>query len=247
MTQLNDAVRHVLTLKYLAGMFAHPLTDPNRVKTAELTPANLAAARTSADKSMVLLNDQNHALPLSTSTPSIAVVGPLANDALDQLGPDVPIGYDTTPGDFSTVDKIITVVDGIKAAAPNANVTYAQGCDANCTDTSGFGDAVNAAKSSAVTVVVVGEPASDSGEASSRSDISLPGQQLALVQAIASDRQAVRGRADERPPADDRLAGPERSGAAGVLVSRHRGRRRRRRRPVREGRPRRQAADVVPA
>ena len=75
MTQLNDAVRHVLTLKYLAGMFSHPLTDPNRVKTAELTPANLAAARTSADESMVLLNDQNHALPLSTRTPSIAVVG----------------------------------------------------------------------------------------------------------------------------------------------------------------------------
>jgi hypothetical protein len=38
-------VRHVLTLKYLAGLFAHPLTDPDRVKNAELTPASLAAAR----------------------------------------------------------------------------------------------------------------------------------------------------------------------------------------------------------
>ncbi len=73
MATINDDVRHVLTLKYLAGLFAHPLTDPNRVKTAELTPANLAAARTMAGESMVLLNNASHALPLSTSAPSIAV------------------------------------------------------------------------------------------------------------------------------------------------------------------------------
>jgi beta-glucosidase len=186
MAQLNNAVRHVLTLKYLAGMFSHPLTDPTRVQTAELTPANLAAARKSADESMVLLENHHQALPLSASTPSIAVVGPLADDPLDQLGPDVPIGYDTTPGDLVSVDKIVPVLNGIKAAVPNANVTYAQGCDTSCTSTSGFGAAVSAARSAAVTVVVVGEPSSDSGEASSRTMLGLPGQQLALVQAIAS-------------------------------------------------------------
>ncbi len=188
MSQLNAAVRHVLTLKYLAGLFAHPYTNPSRVNSAELTPANLAAARTSADKSMVLLRNQNHALPLSTGTSSIAVVGPLANDPLDQLGPDVPIGYDTTPSDFGRVDKIVSVVDGIKAAAPNANVTYAPGCDLStgCTSESGFGAAVSAAQSAKVTVVVVGEPATDSGEASSRTMIDLPGDELALVQAIAN-------------------------------------------------------------
>ncbi len=98
MTQLDNAVRHVLTLKYLAGMFANPMTDPTRVQTAELTPDNLAAARKSADESMVLLEDHNHALPLNTNTSSIAVVGPLADDASDQLGPDVPIGYDLSSG-----------------------------------------------------------------------------------------------------------------------------------------------------
>jgi beta-glucosidase len=178
---INNDVRHVLTLKYLAGMFAHPLTDPTRVQTAELTPANLAAARTMADQSMVLLNNQNHALPLSTSAPSIAVVGPLADDPSDQLGPDVPIGYSS-----SDLTSVVPVLDGIKAAAPGAKVTYAQGCDAYCTSTSGFGAAVAAANASAVTVVVVGEPAAYSGEASSRSDIDLPGQQTALVQAIAA-------------------------------------------------------------
>ena len=181
MATINDDVRHVLTLKYLAGLFAHPLTDPSRVTTAELTPPNLSAARASADQSMVLLNNQNHALPLSTGVPSIAVVGPLANDASDQLGPDVPIGYSS-----SDLTSVVPVLDGIKAAVPKATVTYAQGCDANCTSTSGFGGAVAAAQASAVTVVVVGEPSADSGEASSRSDISLPGQQTALIQAIAA-------------------------------------------------------------
>jgi beta-glucosidase len=181
MATINNDVRHVLTLKYLVGLFANPLTDPNRVKTAELTPANLAAARTMAGESMVLLNNQNHALPLSTSAPSIAVVGPLADDPSDQLGPDVPIGYSS-----SDLTSVVPVLNGIKAAVPHATVTYAQGCDPSCTSTSGFAAAVSAAQAAAVTVVVVGEPAAYSGEASSRSDISLPGQQTALIQAIAA-------------------------------------------------------------
>ena len=181
MATINNDVRHVLTLKFLAGMFDHPLTDPTRVQHAELTPANLAAARTMAGRSMVLLNDNNHALPLSTGLSSVAVVGPLADNASDQLGPDVPIGYSATD-----LNSVVSVLNGIKAAAPKATVTYAQGCDTTCTDTSGFAAAVSAAQASDVTVVVVGEPAADSGEASSRSDISLPGQQLALVRAIAA-------------------------------------------------------------
>ena len=181
MARVNELVRHVLTLKFLAGMFDHPLTDPNRVNTAELTPANLAAARTMAARSLVLLNNSNNALPLSPSTSSVAVVGPLADNPSDQLGPDVPIGYSATD-----LKSVVSVLNGVKSAVPGATVNYAQGCDTACTSTSGFGAAVSAANASAVTVVVVGEPAADSGEASSRSDISLPGQQLALVQAIAA-------------------------------------------------------------
>jgi beta-glucosidase len=181
MKTIDNDVRHVLNLKFLAGLFAHPLTDPNRVKTAELTPANLAAARTSADRSMVLLNNADHALPLSAGVSSIAVVGPLADNPSDQLGPDVPIGYSA-----DDLKSVVSVLNGVKAAAPHATVTYAQGCDTACTSTSGFGAAVSAAQAAAVTVVVVGEPAAYSGEASSRSDIGLPGQQTALIQAIAA-------------------------------------------------------------
>jgi beta-glucosidase len=203
MAQLNDAVRHVLTLKYLAGMFSDPYPgSTQRVAQSELTSPHLAVARTMADESMVLLQNRGHALPLSTSTPSIAVVGPLADDPLDQLGPDVPIGYGTTPSDLATTDDIATVLDGIKAAVPRATVNYAPGCvaatppvpngspngdaDPNCTSSSGFAAAVAAAQSAAVTVVVVGEPSSDTGEASSRTMLNLPGDQLQLVQDIAA-------------------------------------------------------------
>jgi beta-glucosidase len=190
--QLNDAVRHVLTLKYLAGMFTDPYQGSDaRVKKDELTSAHLSAARSIADESMVLLNDNNHALPLSTSTSKIAVVGPLADDALDQLGPDVPIGYDTTAADLKTTDKIVTVADGIKSADPGASVTTVPACATftvtdPCNETGGFGAAVSAAQAADVTVVVVGEPAGDTGEASSRTMLGLPGQQLALVQQIAA-------------------------------------------------------------
>jgi len=180
MATINNDVRHVLTLKYLAGMFDHPLTDPARVQHEELTPAHLAAARAMAARSMVLLSNNNHALPLSAGLSSVAVVGPLADDPSDQLGPDVPIGYTLDQG------QVVSVLDGVKAAAPHATVTYAQGCDTSCTSASGFGAAVSAAQGSDMTVVVVGEPAADTGEASSRSEIGLPGQQLALVQAIAA-------------------------------------------------------------
>jgi beta-glucosidase len=192
MAQLNDAVRHVLTLKYLAGLFNNPYQgSAARVASEELTPAHIAAARQSADESLVLLNDANHALPLSTSTQNIAVVGPLGDDALDQLGPDVPIGYDTTPADLKTTDKIVTVADGIKKADPDANVTTVSGCTTftvadPCDETTDFNAAVSAAQAADVTVVVVGEPAGDTGEASSRTSLDLPGQQLALVQQIAA-------------------------------------------------------------
>ena len=69
MAQLNDAVRHVLTLKYLAG---HVHATRTRGATRgdakeELTPANQAVALKTAEESLVLLNNNNHALPLSPS------------------------------------------------------------------------------------------------------------------------------------------------------------------------------------
>ena len=193
MSQLNDAVRHVLTLKYLAGLFSDPDQGITNPSTRWLTPANVAVARKTADESMVLLNDNKNALPLNSSVGKVAVVGPLADDPVDQLGPDVPIGYSEAAGDVGSggADKIVTVRQGIENVVGAGNVNYADDCTAftvadPCNEASnGFPAAVAAANASAVTVVVVGEPAGDSGESSSRSNIDLPGQQDALIQAIA--------------------------------------------------------------
>ena len=192
MTQLNDAVRHVLTLKYLAGMFSNPdQGSVQRYNTEELTPGNLGTALTTAEESLVLLNNNNHALPLSPSVGKVAVVGPLADDAVDQLGPDVPIGYSESPADTGPggADQIVTVRQGIENAVGQGNVNYADGCTNftvadPCTEDSGFGAAVQQAQNSAVTVIVVGEPAGDSGEASSRTSLDLPGAQEELISQI---------------------------------------------------------------
>jgi beta-glucosidase len=179
--EVNADVRHVLRLKFLAGMFDHPYTSTTRVQTAELTAANLAQARKTAAESIVLLRNQNNALPLAKSTSSIAVVGPLADDATDQLGSNVPIGQQTVAEAHT-----VTVLQGIKNEVPASTVTYAQGCDALCTTTTGFAAAVTAVNAAALTVLVVGEPASYTGEASSRQSLDLPGQQLALIEAVAA-------------------------------------------------------------
>jgi beta-glucosidase len=194
MTQLNDAVRHVLTLKYLAGMFSNPYQGSDaRYSSEELTPANQAVALQTAEESLVLLNNNNHALPLSPSVGKVAVVGPLADDALDQLGPDVPIGYSTSAADLGAggADKVVTVRQGIENVVGAGDVDFVDGCttftvDHPCDDASGFGAAVAAANASNVTVIVVGEPAGDSGEASSRTSLDLPGQQEALISQIAA-------------------------------------------------------------
>ena len=115
---------------------------------------------------MVLLSNHNHALPLSASTSSIAVVGPLADDALDQLGPDVPIGYDTRRADLQPrPTRSSRCCRGSRTLVRRDNVNYAPGLRPTftvtdpCTSTTGFGAAVAAAQASDVTVVVVGEPA----------------------------------------------------------------------------------------
>ena len=162
MAQLNDAVRHVLTLKYLAGMFDHPITDPNRVKTAELTPANLAAARTTADESMVLLERPQQRAAAEPGTSSIAVVGPLADDRArpararraDRLRPS------TDGPRSSTVRR-----QGIKNALPRRDRQLRAGCappspSPTLQRTTGFGArGRGGARPPHVTVVVVGEPA----------------------------------------------------------------------------------------
>ncbi|UQX88072.1 glycoside hydrolase family 3 C-terminal domain-containing protein [Jatrophihabitans telluris] len=178
--QINDAVRRILRVKFALGLFEHPYVDEAHEVTA-VSAAARAAARTAATRSMVLLKNDGALLPLTGThkTGRIAVIGPLGNATYDLNGTwtGLGTGSSTTPP--------VTVVDGIKAAAPSATVTYTAGCGIDSTDTSGFAAARTAAAQADVVILAVGESAAESGEASARSLIGLPGVQEQLVAAVA--------------------------------------------------------------
>ncbi|MYW63360.1 glycosyl hydrolase [Streptomyces sp. SID8379] len=174
--RIDDAVARVLRLKYALGLFDDPYVDEDAAIT-EPSGGARKAARAAAARSMVLLKNEDGALPLKKSVGSLAVVGPFA-DSTDLLGTwVVPASAEKFPA--------VKILDAVKKAAPDAKVTYARGVDPEGEDTAGIDAAVAAAKAADVTVVVVGEPASMSGEASARSGISLPGAQEKLIAAIA--------------------------------------------------------------
>ncbi|WP_367047067.1 glycoside hydrolase family 3 N-terminal domain-containing protein [Streptomyces sp. Je 1-332] len=175
--RLDEAVARILRLKFALGLFDHPYVDEDDA-IDEPSAAAREAARETAARSMVLLKNDGKALPLKKYTGSIAVVGPFGDS--DDL-----LGTWTFPGAAKNFPsgKILAAV---KAAAPRAKVTYAKGVDAEGKDTGGIPAAVSAAKKADVTVVVVGEPPALSGEAAARGDISLPGGQEKLIEAIAA-------------------------------------------------------------
>ena len=173
---IDEAVRRILRIKFRLGLFEHPYTDDAREKTSLLTSQNRAAARAIADRSMVLLKNERETLPLSKSLPSIAVIGPLADDHRSLLG--------WWSGDGKPEDTV-TALMGIRAkVAPATKVGYAKGCDAQGDSTEGFAEAVALARDSEVALVFVGESKEMVGEAASKSSLDLTGRQMDLVKAV---------------------------------------------------------------
>ena len=186
MSRLDDAVRRILRVKFRAGLFEHPYVDQTRATdpASFLTPADRAAARTAASKSMVLLKNDGNALPLNPAK-SVAVIGPLGNDKHDMLGPWWGQGRDA---------DAVSVFEGIKARNPNT--TFTEGCTIvdkdppdntpadECGSTAGFDAAVAAAKAADQVVLALGESRGMSGEAAARTSIDLPGRQQELIEAI---------------------------------------------------------------
>ena len=180
---IDEAVRRILRIKFRLGLFEHPYVDETRERSVILSPANVAAARELATRSMVLLKNERETLPLSKEVKSIALIGPLADDQQDLLG--------SWSGDGHASD-VVTLLAGIKAKVSSATkINYAKGCDINSDSTEGFDEAVHVARESNVVIVAVGESAGMSGEASSRSSLDLPGRQLDLVKALHATGKLV--------------------------------------------------------
>jgi beta-glucosidase len=184
MKTLDDAVRRVLVKKFELGLFDDPYrySDAGREKAVLSDPSHRAAALDVAQKSIVLLKNEGKTLPLSRAPQRIAVIGPLADSRRDLEG-----GW-VVQGDRA---KVVSILEGIRGHAGKAEVSYAQACDTGCLGTEGFADAVATAAKADIVVLAVGETWDLSGEAKSRTDITLPGQQEKLFSALKATGKPV--------------------------------------------------------
>ena len=182
------SVRRVLREKFRLGLFEHPYVDPQQALKVVHSQPHQDLALVAAREGIVLLKNEQNLLPLKKNLKSIAVIGPDADNTLNQLG-DYTAKKVTQP--------VVTILQGIKQkVGPQTKVLYAKGSNVLGDDKSGFREAVQAAKGADLAVVVVGEQfgndtdykeriATD-GEGSDVASLDLTGVQEELVQAVSA-------------------------------------------------------------
>jgi beta-glucosidase len=185
---IDDAVRRILRVKFELGLFDDPYRYCNEERENALLyhPDHQAAALDMAKKSIVLLKNTANLLPLSKNASKIALIGALAEDKNSPLG-----NWRGAADDYSAV----SVLEGVRKYIPG--VRYAKGAEValgttefirkvaiNETDKSGFAEAIKAAKSAEVVIMVLGEHGLQSGEGRSRANLDLPGVQQELLEAV---------------------------------------------------------------
>lgn len=212
MEVVDESVRRILRLKKRLGLFKNPYCREGLAESTLLHADHRAEARKIAARSLVLLKNEKSLLPLTPETPTIAVLGPLADDPQSILGSWAGDGY---PSDAVTVLQGVKEAVGdpgrvlyskgvaidvvgangnfnekaVNSAAGGTNVSLVQGVAnerlASTPVPAGeFDRAVGLAKQADLTILVVGETAAQSGEAASRTELNLPGRQLELIQAV---------------------------------------------------------------
>jgi beta-glucosidase len=184
MAQMDVAVARILCLKFELGLFDNPYTKPANYPALG-NPKHMQAARCAAVQSCVLLQNRQQLLPLSKEQlRSVAIVGPLADAANEQMGTWV---FDGEP----TLSE--TPLQALRAElASNCEVHYNQGLEHTRSRISnGFAGALECARKSDVVIMFVGEDAILSGEAHCRANIDLPGHQQALIEAVSAAGKPV--------------------------------------------------------
>ncbi len=173
MAVVDSAVMRILRAKMRLGLFR----DPYRARTAPANAELRTLARRVAGETIVLLKNERSLLPLDKAG-TIAVIGPLADNKEEPLGPWHTQGR---------AEDVVTVLQGIKSKVPaGIQVLYAQGAGIEDTSKAGFAAAVAAARQAKVAILVLGERGDMSGEAASRSSLGLPGTQEQLLEAVAA-------------------------------------------------------------
>lgn len=184
--ELDRSVTRLFAARFALGLFDPP--TPTGYDAIPLSvndsPAHRMLAAQSARESIALLRNEGAALPLPKSLPSVAVIGPNADDANALLG-----NYN---GDTS---HAVTILEGLrKKLGPGAAVGYAQGCDVKGDSRDGFPAALTLAQKSDVVIAVLGLNQSVEGEeggGGDRTSLDLPGRQEELLEALVATGKPV--------------------------------------------------------
>jgi beta-glucosidase len=187
MALVDRAVRRVLEQKFRLGLFDNPYADPERAARIVHSQEHQDLALRAGREGIVLLKNEKNLLPLKKNLKAIAVIGPDAENLMNQLG-------DYSP--HKIPQHIATILEGIKAkVGADTKVVQVKGCGVLGTDKSGFAEATRAAKSADVAIVVVGEnqgqngveeekdPPTD-GEGHDVASLDLSGVQEDLIRAV---------------------------------------------------------------
>ena len=198
---LDQAVREILAVKIRLGLFGHPYGDLAEKDKVLNDPVHRTATRTAAQRSMVLLRNDNKALPLKKTLASLAVIGPVADSAEEIKG-----SWTVEAG------PAVSVLEGLRNKLPGASIEFVRGGDMQrlfpmpwdaaegkkptppmpeAEMRKEIEKAVAAAKRAETVVLVLGERAGMSGEAASRVSLSLPGNQQRLLEAVVATGKPV--------------------------------------------------------
>ncbi len=193
---LDRAVRGILRLKSELGLFDHPYVDEKGANDAILQE-DQHSAKVAAERSAVLLKNENNVLPLRPGTySSVALIGPLADSRQNLVGPWTD-GWD--------MERVMTIRRAFEESRRFKNVTYAQGVQISRLFPSPFDrklkephqapwtpeaserefqHAVDVARGSDLVIAVMGELQEMTGESASRASLALPGRQEELLKAL---------------------------------------------------------------
>ncbi|MEG9437626.1 beta-glucosidase BglX [Edaphobacter sp. HDX4] len=202
---IDDAVRSILLAKYKLGLFKNPYVPLERSQKELVSDEQRSTARAIATRTAVLLRNQNSLLPLKKDLHSIALIGPLIDSQPDIMG---SWSLGAHPQDTVTVEeglKRYLASSGTKLLAtkgveierqqpsifddqfpsPKPTLTTDEAKQAE------FNHAIDLVKQADVSMLILGEAQTMSGERASRSSLTLPGRQEQLLEAAVATGKPI--------------------------------------------------------
>ena len=169
---LDNAVHRILEKKYELGLFEDPFRYCNPARSARVlnSPEIRNASLRMAERSIVLLENKQSTLPLTSQVKKVALIGGLSKSQDDMAGAWAAI---------TDRSKIVTLHDAL--LQKGLKVNYADGYDMKSNRILNLQEALRAADASDIVIVAVGERSSQSGEKAAKVNISIPEEQQQLV------------------------------------------------------------------